>query len=292
MNRTGYLMLSGLLWWLALAAAHGQTSAWLDFSGQIKGESADGAHPGWITIQGFGLGTQLQSGHRGSFSLTKQVDRASPPLFLACAVGTHYPGANLDLNSTPDNTRLARLELVDVSIVADLTASTATGLTETVTLEFGKITYTYFTLNAGTVFSNFNYSALAGAAGTGTLTDTDGDGMPDAWEAADGFSLGYNDANEDADGDGFSNLDEYLLGTNPRDGSSFFKATLAPLAEVPGTYQLSWNSVAGKSYLVEWSPDLNTPFDKFRIVTATAPTTSITFERGGPLGFYRVSPRS
>ena len=127
MNRTGYLMLSGLLWWLALTAAHGQTSAWLDFSGQIKGESADGSHPGWITIQGFGLGTQLQSGHRGSFSLTKQVDRASPPLFLACAVGTHYPGANLDLNSTPDNTRLARLELVDVSIVADLTASTATG---------------------------------------------------------------------------------------------------------------------------------------------------------------------
>lgn len=48
--------------------------------------------------------------------------------------------------------------------------------------------------------------------------DTDGDGMPDTWEENHGFDpLDPNDADEDADLDGVTNLNEYLLGTNPRD---------------------------------------------------------------------------
>jgi hypothetical protein len=42
--------------------------------------------------------------------------------------------------------------------------------------------------------------------------------MPDDWEILYGFDpLDPSDAYEDADGDGVSNLDEYLQGTNPRD---------------------------------------------------------------------------
>ncbi len=40
--------------------------------------------------------------------------------------------------------------------------------------------------------------------------DTDRDGMPDTWEENNGFNPAENDAAGDADGDGYSNLEEYL----------------------------------------------------------------------------------
>lgn len=47
------------------------------------------------------------------------------------------------------------------------------------------------------------------------LLDTDGDGMPDWWEKFYGLDWQTPDAGLDTDGDGWSNLDEYLRGTNP-----------------------------------------------------------------------------
>ncbi|MCK6522551.1 carboxypeptidase-like regulatory domain-containing protein [Myxococcota bacterium] len=46
--------------------------------------------------------------------------------------------------------------------------------------------------------------------------DDDHDGMSDAWEDTNGLDVGRDDGDEDADNDGFTNLDEYLLGTDPR----------------------------------------------------------------------------
>jgi hypothetical protein len=49
--------------------------------------------------------------------------------------------------------------------------------------------------------------------------DTDGDGLPDAWEMANFGSLSYG-ANDDPDRDGYSNLQEYLTGSDPTDANS------------------------------------------------------------------------
>lgn len=51
-------------------------------------------------------------------------------------------------------------------------------------------------------------------------SDSDGDGMPDAYEALNGFDPDVNDAGEDADNDNFTNLQEYTAGTNPNDNDS------------------------------------------------------------------------
>jgi len=54
---------------------------------------------------------------------------------------------------------------------------------------------------------------------TDTITlrlDSDSDGMPDAWESANGLNPNNPaDALSDSDGDGLSNYDEFLKGTNP-----------------------------------------------------------------------------
>lgn len=48
-------------------------------------------------------------------------------------------------------------------------------------------------------------------------TDSDGDGMPNGWERANGFKNDdATDGAKDADGDGYSNLEEYLNATEPR----------------------------------------------------------------------------
>src|SRR5262249_31721209 len=57
--------------------------------------------------------------------------------------------------------------------------------------------------------------ANGGVGGTGSFTrpanyDTDGDGMPDAWEKVHGLNPSVTDNNGDFDGDGYTNLEEYL----------------------------------------------------------------------------------
>jgi RHS repeat-associated protein len=57
---------------------------------------------------------------------------------------------------------------------------------------------------------------IARIATASSIADADGDQMPDAWETGHGLNPNDpNDALADADGDGLSNLAEFLAGTNP-----------------------------------------------------------------------------
>ncbi|MEM2778880.1 MAG: Amuc_1099 family pilus-like system protein, partial [Candidatus Jordarchaeales archaeon] len=48
----------------------------------------------------------------------------------------------------------------------------------------------------------------------------DRDGMPDGWEVQYGLDPLSDDAGQDKDGDGFTNLEEYRAGTDPTNSSS------------------------------------------------------------------------
>ncbi|MGV3533911.1 MAG: lamin tail domain-containing protein, partial [Chthoniobacteraceae bacterium] len=145
-------------------------------------------------------------------------------------------------------------------------------------------TYTVKVTNSGTTVTS------DGALLTVTFTDTDGDGIQDWWETAQGLDPNSNaDATLDLDGDGVSNRDEYLAGTNAKDSNSFLRLTVSPAD--PAGQSLSFTAQSNKSYTVcyknspedpEWIPLQNVaPAVGVRAITVTDPYT-------GPKRFYRV----
>ncbi len=78
--------------------------------------------------------------------------------------------------------------------------------------------------------------------------DTNANGLPDDWEAA----YGVSDPAADADGDGLSNLPEYLANTNPTNTASVFR--ILSLSQRPnGQFACAWSTVGGTRYRVQFA---------------------------------------
>jgi hypothetical protein len=75
------------------------------------------------------------------------------------------------------------------------------------------------------------------------LPDANGNRLPDAWEAA----YGVSDPNGDTDGDGLTNLQEYLANTNPTNAASALRIT-SMSREANGKFTLTWEAIGGTRY--------------------------------------------
>jgi hypothetical protein len=122
--------------------------------------------------------------------------------------------------------------------------------------------------------------------------DTDGDGMPDDWERTHGLVVGIDDSELDLDGDGVTNINEYIAGTDPLDGDSFFEIILLTRAAVTKLVTVTWSSNPGRSYTLQKSVDLS-PGSWDNIATgiiATGATTSLLDPSADDQSrmFYRV----
>jgi Tol biopolymer transport system component len=92
--------------------------------------------------------------------------------------------------------------------------------------------------------------------------DSDADGIPDWWMVKyfghpTGLASDHSRALDDADGDGLTNLQEFLTGTDPTDPNSFLHIE-ASLPAGPNVL-LSWPAVSGKLYQIQYKNSLLDP---------------------------------
>ena len=122
------------------------------------------------------------------------------------------------------------------------------------------------------------------------ILDSDGDGLPDSWETNHFGSTTNANASADDDGDGMTNAQEYIAGTDPTNIASFLRIDL-PFIGSAYTWQIG--AVSNRTYTVQRSDVLNfEPWTKLwdipahptnRVVTVIDPAPSPTSR------FYRVA---
>jgi len=120
--------------------------------------------------------------------------------------------------------------------------------------------------------------------------DSDGDGMDDDWEMAY-FGTLTRDGRGDFDGDGQTDLQEFLAGTDPTNqGSALRVLTLAPLGG-SGT-RLLWSAAPGKTYQAQFKDQLgDADWTNLPGLIMANGTTASTTDPGAGQGsqrFYRV----
>jgi hypothetical protein len=122
------------------------------------------------------------------------------------------------------------------------------------------------------------------------LADFDHDGVADIWETQYGFSTNNAaDASLDFDGDGMSNRDEYIAGTNPTNALSVLKVVFSPSSAL----QLNFIAESNISYTVQWQTNLSAmAWKNLTNITAQPFVRTITLDTAtvppAPQRYYRV----
>lgn len=114
--------------------------------------------------------------------------------------------------------------------------------------------------------------------------DDNSDGIPDEWQR-ENWGKVWPAAGADTDGDGASNLAEFLAGTDPTDSASVLAVALSPREQ--GIY-IEWATRPGCYYQVQFTSDFQSWTDVGTARFAPSTADSVPMESGGATKYYRV----
>jgi hypothetical protein len=117
--------------------------------------------------------------------------------------------------------------------------------------------------------------------------DSNQDGIPDWWALDHGFDINSTIADADTDGDGSTDLAEYLAGTDPHDAADSPKMAL--FRRNNGTVRINFNVQTDQHYVLERTTHLSTP-DWTTITNGVSSGGMLLFEDtpSDETGFYRI----
>jgi hypothetical protein len=148
-------------------------------------------------------------------------------------------------------------------------------------LYIGSMTHTRKLADAGAITTTASVLSYSGTT----------DGIDNSWWALYGISEENRVATLDPDGDGFTNLQEYALGTNPMDSSSTFN--VKTIERVGNSLTITWSSVSGKKYQVQATTQLNPTAwqDVWEVLTANSSLSAktVTVPADASVYFVRVN---
>jgi len=215
-----------------------------------------------------------------------------PPVINAASVSPSSPSTTNDLIATVTSSSDADGDPITFAYQWQQSADNAT---------FSNIGFTADTLPAVATVAGDYYRVLITAndgktnsvpfatASVMVLVDANGNGINDDWEVANFGHIGVS-PDADPDGDGFSNLEEYLAGTDPTEPGSALRITsiAASGADVVISFTTSSNKLYDVQYNVDstmpnWSAVVTNVAGTGGIVQATDPGAASLTNR-----FYRV----
>jgi hypothetical protein len=180
-------------------------------------------------------------------------------------------GANITGTLAPVGGAISRL------VVENKNAGSSTGRN----LYIGSMTHTRQLSDTGTITATASVLSYSGTT----------DGIDNSWWALYGIGEGNRVATLDPDGDGFTHLQEYALGTNPMDSSSTFK--VKTIERNGNELTITWSSVSGKKYQLQATTQLNPSSwqDVGEVLTANSglSTKTVTVPADASAYFVRVN---
>jgi type VI secretion system secreted protein Hcp len=121
----------------------------------IKGESTDSQHKDWIEVLSYSQGAGAsapgtadakKTSGPSEILITKKVDSSSPLLQRFCASGKHFPQVTLDVvrpGVKPETAEMSDVVIANVSPQVSPHDKATDVPTESITLNYGKIQWTY-----------------------------------------------------------------------------------------------------------------------------------------------------
>jgi len=249
--------------------AYGANMGWIDF----RGNTNNGAVIGEFVCSGFLYGANIGWIHLGSDAPANGIQYQNNS---ASDYGVNHDGLG-NLRGFAYGANIGWINFESNGIPR-------------VDLKTGKLSGSIYSANCGWI-SLSNAFALVQTDTIADGADVNANGLPDAWERTFFGTLGVN-PNSDPDGDGMSNQQEYLAGTNPTNSLSNLQITVFNSSLGGTNASLTWSSVLTRYYSIQETTNLTSQLwvnNSIGVIVPSGLSTTRAFTDSNATNrFYRV----